>query len=229
MPDIVRKYPVLFFAMKTSVKASDLHRLYVQPGISVPGRLDLCVRDDVAGSIDYDVDLGLELDEARARYQIRSVTVTQRPNGPEVTSESLRTIPLRRLVRLAVEEAGDITGWSDQDAVLLRPGDGAPFAKEGPTDPNLLLAAYVYAIAALSGGAPAKSVAEAFGIELRTASNWVRKARERGYLDIESDKPRRREGTAIRFERHQTESTDAEIDAFNRQQSEFVVTKKDTD
>jgi hypothetical protein len=169
--------------VKTSVTSSDPGRLYVKPGILVPGRLDLEVREDVAGDVDYDVDLHLELDEARARYQIGAVKVSRRPNGPEVTSESLRTIPLRRLVRLAVEEAGDITGWSDQDAVLLRPGDGVPFAGEGPTDRNLLAGAYVYAIAALSGGTPAKAVAEAFGIEQRTASNWVRKARDRGYLD----------------------------------------------
>jgi hypothetical protein len=179
----------IVFLVKTSVTSSDPNRLYVRPGISVPGRLHLIVRDDVAGDINYDVDLRLELDETRARYQIATVTVAQRPNGPEVTSESLRTIPLRRLVRLAVEEAGDITGWSDKDYLLLRPGEGARFAGKGPTDSNLLIAAYVYAIAALSGGTPAKAVAEAFAIEQRTASNWVRKARDRGYLDNGSDSP----------------------------------------
>lgn len=169
--------------MRTSVTSSDPNRHYAKPGVSVPGRLDLQVREDIDAELAYDVDLSLVLDETRVRYVIDSVTVTRRPGGPEVTSESLRTIPLRRLVRLAVEEAGDLTEWSDKESVLVGPGEGEPFASEGPTDRNLLAAARVYLLAALSGGAPAKAVADAFKIEQRTATNWIRKARDRGYLD----------------------------------------------
>lgn len=52
-----------------------------------------------------------------------------------------------------------------------------------PSDPDgLLLAALAYRVAEITGENPALAVAETLGLKQRTATNWVARAREAGYL-----------------------------------------------
>lgn len=56
------------------------------------------------------------------------------------------------------------------------------FASEGPTDDALRHMAHVYRVHMLIGEAPTKGVQEAFGLPRSTATRWLAKARERGFL-----------------------------------------------
>lgn len=56
------------------------------------------------------------------------------------------------------------------------------FAQEGPTDDALRHLAHVYRVHMLIGEAPTKGVQEAFGLARSTATRWLAKARERGFL-----------------------------------------------
>jgi transposase-like protein len=155
------------------LKRPEFETVLVKPDILAPRKLGL--RADAAGSefLEYDVAVELEL-QATGAYEIRKLTLTAVEGGPEVTTEALRGIPLRSIVRLI---STSLETWAIGDA------DAKEIASHGPTDEALTWAARTYALARLTGQSPAKVVAERFGLQPRTATNWIRRARERGLLD----------------------------------------------
>ena len=65
----------------------------------------------------------------------------------------------------------------------VSPAEVARARAEGPTDESLRLVAHIHQTAAAIGDSPVKAVVNSIGISRPTATRWVRKAREKGFLD----------------------------------------------
>lgn len=113
------------------------------------------------------------------------------PNG--LTTGLLRRLKLTDLVVDSAMEFAEIDAGSDGSRIR-RTHFGDSFAGitperahlmrlEGPTDENLRKIALVYAAATVMRLGPTKHVADVIGLPISTAGNWVRKARDAGYLD----------------------------------------------
>src|SRR4051812_27570927 len=79
--------------------------------------------------------------------------------------------------------ANDGAGVTDSaHAALTRGGDPDQVRREGPTDSNLQWVASVYRSALARGDRPTVAVQTALGLPRSTAGDWLRAARDRGYL-----------------------------------------------
>jgi hypothetical protein len=126
------------------------------------------------------------------RFVVDQLTVNRRADGPPVTTEGIREIPVAALLRLAVE--GNLTRvgprqhdghtstweytWAAWPANLSeRAQSGA-----GPNEHDLRAIADVYQIAYATDQPPTKTVMQRFGLPRSTASRWIALARKQGLL-----------------------------------------------
>lgn len=171
----------------------EIHR---NPRIVVPGHPTLSVihefsvqfRDYAYSALTpspYDVDIDICWDRDDERYvvtSLRAIGMVQHP----ITSENLRSVPVGQFLRLACEAVPNVV--ADENG-------GDPFSPDyysdaerttaklfGPTPETLAMVAMVYRAAELAAGKPAWWVGNRFGIPQRTATHWVKLARERGHL-----------------------------------------------
>ena len=110
--------------------------------------------------------------------ELTAIAVT----GGVVTGTGLRTIPVLDLMRNAITSViankrgdGYSTPWHF---------DGVSVREAGPTDESLKIVASIYKLARFAGDHPARTVEKWLDMPRTTASQWVRKARERGFLDV---------------------------------------------
>lgn len=144
------------------------------------------------------LELEVAVDE-RGVPRCRSFTVRAHDNGPEVTGETLRRLPVRTLVRDATARvaaqwrlseaqgedmrlvpASPSEGLETYRALLedaRRPRRGSPI-----TDDHLRQVADLYRTALARGDAPTQTVADSMHVVPSTAGRWVKRARERGFL-----------------------------------------------
>ena len=128
------------------------------------------------------VDLVAEYHEWDERYGVTSLRVDGNLSA-QISGSLLRQIPVQELLRTAVKDQARLRIGDDllsvqhfDRASLLQLGEG------GPTPDALRAVARVYRLAEATLDAPAKRVAEDFGLPPRTATHWVRLARERGHF-----------------------------------------------
>lgn len=142
-------------------------------------------------------DLDVEVDvvavpaegERAGRLVCRELRVRQRDDGPAVTGEALRSVPVAFLTQAAARQ------MARTDAPDVLPGVGSELAvgplitaklaelgKQGPTEEVLATAAYLYRLAVVIGYGPRSAIEEAFGVSRSTAGRWIALARERGHL-----------------------------------------------
>jgi hypothetical protein len=145
-------------------------------------------------SIEYQVVVFARCDDIAKGYEIESVHITRDDDGPPVTSEGIRKIPLQRILHDHLTSTTDylaVISPSARDEMVdvVRDGRTYPVPRRArelgqgrPTDEALGWVALVYKIAQLRADPPTKSVADAFELAPRTASHWVKLARERGFL-----------------------------------------------
>ncbi len=153
---------------------------------------------------DHPSGLSIEVDVVpdRGRLIVDAVRASRREGGPAVTLAALRQVALQPFVkealsmayvRLAVRDAP----YSLEDALqrqergsvawhMLDVEDRDRLRGAGPIDETLRWVALIYRTAVAIGEPPVKSVAGAFGVSLRTATNWVASARAAGHLEGES-------------------------------------------
>jgi hypothetical protein len=140
------------------------------------------------------------------RYVVEELRITRQDDGPPITSELIRKIPVHAIIRstasLAVElrPARAFDGRPDLQLAVLRagiedmivrtvedlalsPDDRKRLVAAGPTDETLLWVARVYILAELAGDPPAKVVRETFGVPTSTAGYWIRRAKDRKILN----------------------------------------------
>lgn len=112
----------------------------------------------------------------------------------EITSVVLRQVKVAEAVRVAAsgglfeKHDSENRPYSRQD-LYGSSGElhwvseiGEQITSRGPTEQNLRIIGFSYMIALLSGEAPAKAVERQFSLPARTASNWIARARETGFI-----------------------------------------------
>lgn len=131
------------------------------------------------GAIPWDVEITVAR-LPNGTYKPVGIALTPRPgrlSEAVITVDTLRHVPLRRLVAAAVEAA-----LGDPEAALRR------WRTTSPRDPDHLQAvAEVYREAAARGraldGGPRGAVRKAWSVSEKTADRWIRAARDAGKLE----------------------------------------------
>jgi hypothetical protein len=157
-----------------------------------------------ARNLPYIVEIEVEFEDDR--LVPISVSARRKPRGQPISSDGLRRLPVKGLVRqmalmnlMKVDETSPATYRISPDA--LRGLEG--IATGGPTDEALEYVALVYRIAFAANDNPVQAVMDIFQLPRSTASRWVGQARERGFLGPaqerrpgEKRQPRRRKGVS---------------------------------
>ena len=124
------------------------------------------------------------------KYEIEEMRVTPLSGFPPISSQAIRAVAVGSLLRSASRGAvlfgviltpvGEMRRYKLSDElypILGRLKEQGPSSRE-----TLEWVALVYEIANIEDDKPTATVSREFGISLRTASNWVRAAREQGLL-----------------------------------------------
>lgn len=121
----------------------------------------------------------------KGRLVCDALECQRRTDGPILTTEGLRKIPVKRLIR---EGAFRVVGRGAEkikDQILVSqtfswlPTD---IAKHGPTDDAMGAVAMIYRVAHALGDPPTTAVAEVLSLSRSTAGRWVTTARRKGFL-----------------------------------------------
>ncbi|MDT0309269.1 hypothetical protein RM780_20225 [Streptomyces sp. DSM 44917] len=148
----------------------------------VPRRVDITGEAQRAG--EQDIRITAEFNEASGRYECRSLTVTAREGG-EVTGEVLRAVPVATVMRDGVLSAL-------QSITLLAAGPiPEDITEGGPTTRALEWVARLYRMALVLGEPPIPAVAAGLDLPKSTASRWITRARDRGFLTVQDRRGQR--------------------------------------
>lgn len=161
--------------------------------------IDPAFDPDAEGQPGHKLEIEIAVDD-RGVPRCRGLAIRAYDDGPEVTGDLLRRLPIRRLVKeatgvaasvVALEvapggggahlyipsppERREIYGQFTDDA--RRPRRGSPI-----TDQNLRGVAGLYRAALDNGDPPTQTIVDKMHVARSTASRWVAAARERGFL-----------------------------------------------
>lgn len=126
---------------------------------------------------EQNIAMSAEYNERTGRYECRSLTVSA-SDGGEVTGETLRAVPVAMVLHTGISSAL-------QAFTLLSMGPVPEDITEGgPTTRALKWVAYLYRVALIFGEPPIPAVAKALELPKSTASRWVTRARDRGFLTV---------------------------------------------
>jgi hypothetical protein len=125
----------------------------------------------VARGLPYEVKLDVE--HRDGRYEVAAIRVARKPDGPEVTGEAIRAVPVRHIMNLgALKAAKELFSRYQREDLFKRVNDEA-----------LGLVADLYRWATMVGDPPTQTVAVHLFHGVRpTAARWVMRARQRGFL-----------------------------------------------
>lgn len=167
----------------------------IAPGLLMPAAT-LVTDDDYRG---YRVEAIVTPD--RGRLVVSTLTVHRLDDGTPVTGEGLRQIALTPFIKAALSAAySRLAAVPHDDPVaieaarqraaagqvawgLLNIADRDRLKAAGPTEETLRWVALLYRVAVAVAEPPVKTVQGAFGVSLRTATNWVAAARRTGLLE----------------------------------------------
>lgn len=141
----------------------------IAPKLTLPTPM----RIDVENWDGYDLFLILALVDGS--YRCRELRVIQREEGPEVSRETLRSVPVATFMRASRQ-------------VAAYPVDLRAMGQRYSVRQNrevIQWVAAVYRLAYATGNPPKQEVAERFGISPATAGRWIARARhpEYGFLE----------------------------------------------
>lgn len=164
----------------------------VPPGISLKPiiKASIPVATNDVGALSEDdlahANFRLEYSETSSRYEIASFGLDRRNAAIEITGALWRTVRVHSIARSAIELALPV--WVTPitrmrvDRVAGRLPDGLTL----DTSDSLLLAATAYRVAEISNENAALAVAETLGLKQRTATNWIVRARDAGFMTTTS-------------------------------------------
>jgi hypothetical protein len=175
--------------LETTVKTSGASIL-VPPGISIKPVINATLPVsgmDIAAvprGVAVHAKFRLEYSADAGHYEVASFGIDRADAPLEVNGAFWRTVRVQSIVRSVIEVALPI--WT-QPIVEMRGARGVRIDYRtpdySPGDPDgHLLTAVVYRVAEISSENPALAVAETLGLKQRTATNWIQRAREAGYL-----------------------------------------------
>ncbi|MGF6821927.1 hypothetical protein M2317_000813 [Microbacterium sp. ZKA21] len=178
-------------------------RLTVPPGISLPAWIEATgplsrvmdtrsLSEATAEALEAEdalVRIEASYDATEERYLLRKLELSA-PEGREVTGTLLREVAPLRIMRWVLPRT-----FQPRDVGLATPAvmryiyperridlEPRPRGAIGPTHTEILEVATVYRLAYIVRDAPAKAVADSLGLERRTATNWILRARNAGLL-----------------------------------------------
>ncbi len=143
----------------------------VEPGEDWPGWVTIS-RPDLPWIV------GMRVDTDERTHDLHELRLTQRSGEPvPITASRLRALPIWELHRLAIAAASG-------NHLLTQEGLRPERYRKGQTwTPDHFRSIALMYEAAVSGGtAPRPAIADAWGVTLATASSWIRKARDLGFL-----------------------------------------------
>lgn len=136
--------------------------------------------------------VSVEWNAAGFTYEIRSLTVMAPAGAEPVTGTTLRAIPVQWILKMCINRALYMQSEEKRGAKLVSlhnqtvqdEGQLLRLGKMGPQPETLEWVSRIYTLAKIKLDPPAQYVAEVFEVPLRTASHWIKLARERGHLSI---------------------------------------------
>jgi hypothetical protein len=178
-------------AMDTPAKRKPTNLLPLGPGLAVPKEFTFLVEEEGLYSLEAEAVYEQPVGGRMGHFVIDRLTIRRREDGPPVTTEGIRQIPVAAFLRLAVEGHrmrvgpreydGHTSSWELTWAGPIALSERAR-AGGGPSDEDLRAVADVYQLAYVTGGAPTKTVMERLGLPRSTASRWIALARKQGLL-----------------------------------------------
>jgi hypothetical protein len=161
------------------------------PGLGAPREFTFRVEQEGLYSLEADVAYEQPVGGRMGYFVVDRLTVKRREDGPPVTSEGLRELPIAAFLRLALEGSllrvgpterhGNTSSWKLTPTGPIALSERAQ-AGGGPSEQDLRAVADVYQLGYLTSGSPTKTVMQRLGLPRSTASRWIRMARERGLL-----------------------------------------------
>lgn len=150
-------------------------------------------RDDTG----LETTLDVHYDPEQGRYRIRTAVSSSTRNDTDVSSVTLRQIPVPAILEAGARESVSVT-FDDPDdpaarwhtiAELLRnegrilpPALAAQVAGGGNTDQRMDIITILYTAAALAGTPPVRTIQQELDVPYRTAEDWISRARRAGRL-----------------------------------------------
>lgn len=165
-------------AEQTSAQGYWDRHVVAGPGLVMPR--ETTIRSQVNG---YDVKVTVVPEHGQLVAQ--EVHVRRLPDGPPVTGEAIRSIPIGRLVRQAwsaVQSSEERDGVTKVSPMMLTDEAAAQLRANGPTAATLKWVSHLYRVALLIGEPPTKAVETGLGVPRSTAGRWIAAAREQGLL-----------------------------------------------
>jgi hypothetical protein len=150
------------------------------PGVRIYNR----VRYESSDYFGYELSAVSEF--RSGRMVIVELSFRERGDGPSITAEELRKVPLSPIARhsvfLKTPDADDAATPSGVSATRRLLEDFKNQLAPANEEARIQMAATAYRLALAVGEPPTKFVAEAFAVSHRTAGLWIEKARRAGYL-----------------------------------------------
>lgn len=166
-------------------------RGYVRVGKDLVLFRDLEFRNgpDDETPFDGDIEGTITWDEDAEEYRVSRLLVTARAGGPPITGTMLRAIPLHSIVRTLVDVTARYlvptptpSGGYEIRELQTSEQEWDRLGAQGPTPETLDWVARTYLLAKAQLEPPTKAVADTFKVTSRTATYWVKLARERGHF-----------------------------------------------
>lgn len=178
-------------------------RLTVPPGVSLPAWIEATgplsrvmdsrsleeIESDGLDAEDALVRIEASYDDHEQRYLLRKLELTA-PEGREISGTLLREVAPLRIMRWVLPRTFKPSEVGLGTSAVMRyiyPERGIeleprPRGATGPTHTEIIEVATIYRLAHIVRDSPAKAVAESMGLERRTATNWIARARDVGLL-----------------------------------------------
>jgi hypothetical protein len=152
---------------------------------NVPATATFTPADSDADPLDFIVEM--KLDIVAGRLACVGLTARQLKDGPTITSEGLRRIPVAEYVMAAAAYGSEIllerVPESDDSYRLVKfEPPRSDFAAGGMTDEALEQMARVYSGAKATGQKATGILLNEYGMPRPTATRWIQTARRRGIL-----------------------------------------------
>jgi hypothetical protein len=176
---------------ETPAKRKPTKFIPLGPGLAAPREFTFRLEEVGLYNLEADVVYEQPVGGRMGHFVVDWLTIRRREDGPPITSEGLRELPVAGFLRLAVESSllrvrpdehdGRTSSWDLTPTGPITLSERAQ-AGGGPSDQDLRAVADIYQLAFLTGAAPTKAVIGRFNLPRSTASRWIKMARERGLL-----------------------------------------------
>lgn len=174
----------------------DAEPVEIAPGVYLPSRLvDRPLTDDeldaMAAGLDHAqtvimrISVGVHMEMRDFVYAITRIEI-QAHGGESINGKLLRALAVSDLIEDPIRLAARVRRPDGKLARYETHALRRAAALDGPTDENLISAARVYAIGHAMQIRPTAAVEDALGLKRSTAENWVRRAKDKGYVFAEA-------------------------------------------